>query len=152
MQARSVGDNGDIFFAVEQERVRNIVLKLARGHAAYELSAPQFGEPSHIMFAPLNLLTEAARLHFDTPPRVSIIPELGSRAMQRMYVVENVVSGPEWIDVQPGQYRYLASTEGAIMIRFVVSEYLACEVIWWDRNDMDDVPEYPAITEQYPGR
>jgi len=55
--------------------------------------------------------------------------------MWRMVVVEDVVVfGPEWIDVQPGQYRYLAVAEQAVMIRFVVGEYLACEVIW-DHDD-----------------
>jgi len=44
----------------------------------------------------------------------------------------DVVFGPEWIDVQPGQYRYLAVAEQAVMIRFVIGEYLACEVIWDD--------------------
>lgn len=50
--------------------------------------------------------------------------------MLRMVVAEDVVLGPEWIDVQVGQYRYLAVADQAIMIRFVVGEYLACEVIW----------------------
>jgi len=51
-----------------------------------------------------------------------------------MVVAGNVVFGSEWIDVQPGQYRYLAVAQGAVMIRFVVSEFLACEGIW-DGND-----------------
>ena len=134
MQARSVGDDGSIYFEADQDRVKNVVLKLARGHAAFELSEPQYSEPSHIMFKPLHLLTAAERQHFETPPGVSVWPEIGSRAMRRMVVVEDVVFGPEWIDVQPDQYRYLAVAEQAVMIRFVVGEYLACEVIW-DHND-----------------
>ncbi len=134
MRARIVGDDGSISFAIEQDRVKNVVLKLARGHAAFELSEPQYDKPSHIMFTPLPLLTVAARRHFETPPGASVWPEIGSRAIQRMVVVEDVVFGPEWIDVQPDQYRYLAVAEQAVMIRFVVGEYLACEVIW-DHND-----------------
>ncbi len=130
MQARSVGDDGSIFFAPEQDRVENVVLKLARGHAAFELSESQYDKPSHIMITPLHLLSEAKRQHFETPPEVSIWPEIGSRAMQRMVVAD----APEWVDVQPGQYRYLVVVERAVMIRFVVGEYLACEVIW-DHND-----------------
>lgn len=135
MQARSVGDDGGISFAATQERVENVVLKLARGHAAFELSEPQYHRPSHVMIKPLHLLTAAEREHFEIPPEVSVWPEIGSRAMWRMVVVEDVVVfGPEWIDVQPGQYRYLAVAEQAVTIRFVVGEYLACEVIWddWD--------------------
>jgi hypothetical protein len=135
MHARSIGDNGAIIFSIEQDRVRNVVLKLARGHAAFELSEPQYSEPSHIMFTPLHLLTVAARQHFETPPEVSVWPEVGSRAMQRMVVAEDAILGPEWNDVQPGQYRYLAVAQGAVMIRFVVGEFLACEVIWDDNDE-----------------
>jgi len=130
MQARSVEDDGTILFAADPVRVQNVVLKLARGHAAFDLSEPQYDEPSHIMIAPLHLLSAAARRHFETPPSVSVWPEIGSRAMWRMLIVEDVASDPNWIVVQPGQYRYLAVAEHAIMIRFVVGEYLACEVIW----------------------
>jgi hypothetical protein len=40
------------------------------------------------------------------------------------------VTGLDWIGVQPGQYRYFAVAEGAVMVRFVLGEYLACEAIW----------------------
>jgi len=131
MQARSVGDDG-ISFAAAQARVENVVLKLARGHAAFELSEPQYHEPSYVMIGPLHLLTAEERQYFETPPEVSVWPEIGSRAMQRMVVVDDAVFSPEWIDVQPGQYRYLAVAEQAVVIRIVVGEYLACEVIWDD--------------------
>jgi hypothetical protein len=40
------------------------------------------------------------------------------------------VTSEGWIEVQPEQYRYFVVAEGPVMVRFVVSEYLACEVIW----------------------
>ena len=35
-----------------------------------------------------------------------------------------------WFVVQPGRYRHLASAADGILIRIVLSEYLACEAIW----------------------
>ncbi len=144
-QARSIDPNGTPSFDIEQDRVKNIVLKLARGHAAFELSELPYTEPSTIMFEPLHLLTTEARHHFETPPSVVLWPEVGSRAMQRILIADNMAFGPGWIDVQPGQYRYLTVTGKAILIRFVVGEYLACEVIWDDEPDKGD--GYPAILD-----
>ncbi len=133
-QARNVTDSGITWFAIEEERVRKVVLKLARGHAAFELSEPQCEEPSSIRFAPLHSLPDSARQAFegDLAAGPSGWPEVGSRAMQRMVIAQSSVFGPEWIDVQTGQYRYLAIADGAVVIRIVVSEYLACEVTWDD--------------------
>lgn len=134
-QARAVGDDGQILFKPETERVRNIVLKLARGHAAFELSELKVEEPSHVMFVPLCKLETHARRHFETAPATAGWPEVGSRAMQRMALTwaapgEQVEAWSGWIEVQTGRYRYLAVAEAAVMVRFVASEYLACEVIW----------------------
>lgn len=130
MQARTATPTGDISFTFEQERVQNVVVKLARCHAAHELSEPQQNEPSHIMFTPLHLLRNGTRQHFETPPQPSAWSEVGSRAMQRLVISDGQVFGPQWIEVQEGQYRFVAIAEDAVMIRFVVGEYLACEVIW----------------------
>jgi hypothetical protein len=129
-QARSVTDSGGTWFALEQNRVNNVVLKLARGHSAYELSEPHYEKPSHFMITPLHILTPEARDHFETSPATFGWPEVGSRAMQRMAVAINGPGVSPWIEVQAGQYRYLAVAEGAVLIRIVISEYLACEVIW----------------------
>lgn len=44
-EARSAA-NGQVVFDVQHDRVRNVVLKLARGHTAFELNEPQIDEPS----------------------------------------------------------------------------------------------------------
>ncbi len=134
-KARTIADGGGVSFTVEDERVKTIVLKLARGHAAYELNEQRLDEPSHVMFVPLYSLDEQAREHFETVPQPNVWPEVGTRAMQRMVVstVGPSVFGPGWIDVQPGQYRYIALADGAVMVRVVLGEFLACEVIWGER-------------------
>lgn len=35
-----------------------------------------------------------------------------------------------WLEVQEGRYRYMAVGAGSVMVRGVLSEYLAFEVVW----------------------
>lgn len=49
-------------------------------------------------------------------------------AMQRL--TTEYSNTPEWIVVQPGRYRYVAFVDDTVVVRMVLSEYLACEVIW----------------------
>lgn len=120
--------NGNIFFGAETERIRNIVLKLARGHAAFELNEPQLNSPSQIAFVPLFSMTKEIRERFEALPKASFLPEVGSRAMQRLLANEPGTS--LWVVVQPGRYRYLTSVGSGINIRMVIGEYLACEALW----------------------
>jgi hypothetical protein len=132
-QARSMSDSGSVFHSFEAERIKRVVLKLARGHAAYELSEQRCGEPSHFMATPLHTLSSEARSHFEELPSPSAWPEVGTRAMQRMASSMGTATAiySDWIEVQEGQYRYFAFAEGApVLVRIVVGEYLACEVIW----------------------
>lgn len=108
-----------------------MVLKLARGHALFDLNEPHTEEPSSIAFLPLMSMTEDDRLDFESEPSsrtLSVWAEVGSRAMQRQ--AESWPEGTEWLTVQRGRYRYLASADGRVIIRMVLSEYLACEVVW----------------------
>jgi hypothetical protein len=130
--ARTVASDGGISFEAENARIRAVVLKLAQGHAAYEVSEIVRHEPSHFLIMPLHLLTPESRKHFETPPSLAGWPEVGSRAMQRMFLQDGFISGPGWIEVQEERYRYLAVAEGAVKVRIVIGEYLACEVIWSD--------------------
>lgn len=114
---------------VEADRVRRVALKLARGHAAFELNEPQLGQPVEMVIAPLPGTPEEDLKRFETAPPFSLWPEVGSRAM--LALVENGPAAARWIVVQAGRYRYLAVTEDAgVLVRFVLSEYLGCEVRW----------------------
>jgi len=120
-------------FGVEDDRVRKVVLKLARGHAAFELHAPHFDDPSEIVTVPMQAMSVEARSAFERHPGISSLafwPEVGSRAMQRLIGIGET-SATGWITAQEGRYRYLAaSTDQGIVVRAVLSEYLACEVVW----------------------
>ena len=108
-----------------------MVLKLARGHAVFELSEIFRDDPDSVGIVPLSTLSLAERERFEGPPSgISGWREVASRAMQRAVIVtmghESSVIYPEWISVQPGRYRFLAFES---TVRIVLSEYLACEVV-----------------------
>ncbi len=136
-----IGD--DIAFVPELERLNNVMLKLARGHAAFELSQICRDEPDHFWSGPLLSLPEQVRESFEEAHFQHNLGEVGSRSMQRMMIIQTTVlteSGEQknismimndWIEVQEKQYRYLAAHDmGRILIRIVIAEYLACEVAW----------------------
>lgn len=125
-RARSLDLFGNCVFDVEPDRVRRVILKLGQGHAAYELGEPRLEEPANVGFQPLTSMQSGARFDFEAPPATTFWPEVGSRAMQRMCAVGN----PAWIEVQAGRYRYLVSSGPPVIIRMVLSEYLAGEVAW----------------------
>lgn len=118
-------------FRVEFERGHELALKLARGHVAYEQNEPQLDEPDRLIVAPLASLAGSDLEAFESSPKTSIWPEVGSRAMQRALVIDHEVRLGDWVIVQDQRYRYLTcATEVGIVFRAVLSEYLACEVVW----------------------
>lgn len=135
--------DGRTEFVSETDRVMNVMLKLARGHAAYELSQPCREAPDHFWCGPLASMSEQMRESFDAAHVQQLLGEIGSRAHQRMLVTQMVLrsqTGEEsraellvndWVEVQDGYYRYLAIDDvGGLVVRIVVAEYLACEVAW----------------------
>jgi len=128
-------------FVVEPERIRSVLLKLARGHALFELNEPQTDEPSSLFFAPLASFSRAARERFESPPARVFWPEVGSRGMQRL--ATSPTRTPQWLVVQPGRYRYLTYVDGSVVIRVVLSECLACEVVW--------TPDWQTAPERHEG-
>jgi hypothetical protein len=50
--------------------------------------------------------------------------------MQRLLIAGDEWLSEGWVTVQKDQYRYMAVGAGDVMIRGVLSEYLAFEVIW----------------------
>ncbi|HMV08132.1 MAG TPA: hypothetical protein PK325_01105 [Cyclobacteriaceae bacterium] len=135
--------DGKIAFVPEMERICNVMLKLARGHAAFELSQPCDAEPDHFWCGPLSSLPQEAQDEFHSVHFQQTLGEVGSRNMQRLMVTQMAVKTEEggqknievlfndWIDVQDDQYRYIAIDDmGTMVIRIVIAEYFACEVAW----------------------
>ena len=116
-----------IIWTPEAERVRNVVVKLARAHIAYEQNEPHLDEPTSVDIIPLCAMTSATRIDFESSPNTSAWPEVGSRALQRL--IEGGEERFPWIEAQPGRYRYLV-TYCSSLVRLVIAEYLAAEVTW----------------------
>ena len=135
--------NSQLAFIPEEDRVKNVMLKLARGHAAFDLSQPCSEEPDHYWCGVLKSLSQDVRDSFDTAHIQQVFGEIGSRNMQRMFAAEvSMQSQPgdqqklqvvvnDWVDVQEGYYRYLAIDDiCGVVVRIIISEYFACEVGW----------------------
>jgi hypothetical protein len=131
-QSRSEDLFGNASWSPEVRRVRNIILKLARGHIAYEYSEPQLGEPSNIFMLPISEMSTEELREFEAPRAGNLFPEIGSRAFLDVLVVGDEVVMQEglWSVVQQGRYRYAVSHSEQIAVRSVLSEYLACEIVW----------------------
>lgn len=122
---------GGAEWAVETDRARRVILKLARAHAAFEMNEPRLDEPTRIRMSPLTLMSERERLTFEGGPGpLTLLPEVGSRALSRLLVVGDEVFAEGWLVVQPERYRYLVTFDPALTVKMVIREYLACEVSW----------------------
>lgn len=135
--------SGQTKFDVEPDRIKNVVVKLARGHAAFELAQPCRGQPASVWWQPLALMDDDQRGEFESSQITEVFGEIGSRGMQRMLVAQVTLRSEngetknldllinDWVDVQDGRYRYHAIEDGEqIRIKLVISEYLACEIVW----------------------
>ena len=131
--ARKKDEADNLLWEAESDRVRNVVLKLARGHAAYELY-PKLEEPTAVGFAPLQLLSDDEKSSFEqiTASKIELWPEIGSRAFLRAFgkPPDRFLHFNGWVVVQPDRYRYAVAETGGVLVRMVLSEYLACEVVW----------------------
>jgi hypothetical protein len=135
--------DGQVIFSIELDRIKSVLLKLARGHAAYELSAVRRHEPSVIAWGPLNLLSDEERDFIENVHLQDFYPEIGSRAMQRIVVAQfrfvgsdgsqqqNALFVHDWLEVQEGRYRYLAyEDQSGVHVKIVMHEYLYCYAHW----------------------
>jgi hypothetical protein len=138
-------EGGEIRWSYDNERIRNVVLKLARGHAAFEQSRRFRHDPTHYAVCPLHLLSPAERSAFEAPDIPQMWGEVGSRAMQRTAVIQltlraedgsaSIVGFPfnDWIEVQSQRYSYFtAATADGVTVRMLIRGFLACEVNWAD--------------------
>lgn len=131
--ARHVSVTGTAF-AVEEDRVRSVLLKLARGHALFDLHDPRYDEPLHVTFGAMETLSHDRLKKFETPPSGGgLFPEVGSRSFERLFRGQTeMLASSGWIVVQRGRYRYLASPGPNLVVRMILSEFIACEVVWSD--------------------
>jgi len=120
---------GGTRFIPEYDRARNVLIKLAQGHALYELHESCSTEPDYVMIVPFPMMSDTERAEFEQPVVASVWPEVGSRAMQRL-VQGTDLSQNGWIVVQEGRYRYSATINEGRDVRIVIDEYLAAQIYY----------------------
>jgi len=124
-------DDGKLVWTPDYKRISNVIMKLCRGHVAYEYSEPQLDSPLYCSITPLVCMDIEEINAFESIPDESIWPEIGSRAFLRACGFGgDAFLDNGWQVIQPGRYRYLVSCSGAITVKIVLDEYLACEVSW----------------------
>ena len=124
--------DGTITFQPDQEAVEHVLMKLARGHAAFEASKPQFSEPSYFCYKPVELMSEKETEDFFSEPEADIYPEVGSRLFHQMVITKGTPFS-SWVTVQENVYAYLVISQvSRFSVRLLIWNYLAAEVIWED--------------------
>ncbi|MGA4449341.1 hypothetical protein ACPA0O_18985 [Ectopseudomonas chengduensis] len=126
---KQVDGNGNLIWQPEEERVREVVLKLARGHIANELGIQRVENPEFIDIFPLPAMSEDQLEMFFSLPSSHLYPEIGSRAFV------NVCSGKpsafeNWLVVQESRYQYAIGQSEGDWVKMVINDYLACHVAW----------------------
>jgi hypothetical protein len=122
-------DKEQIVWCPETERINNVVVKNARGHAFFEFGEPMLEKPGRVWAMPLASLSDLQRAEFENlDASFAMWPEVGSRMMTRVLTGQDLMNG--WINVQTDVYRYSVIQEGGLLVRTVIRNYLATEVIW----------------------
>jgi hypothetical protein len=123
--------DGNLVWRVDVTRVCNVVLKLGRGHLAFELNVFHLEPPKALEFRPLVTMSQEELNAFESLPEENVLfPEVGSRAFLSMWEFPDT-DWHDWREVQPGKYRYrVEQSHAGDKVQFVLSEYLACNVIW----------------------
>jgi hypothetical protein len=109
--------------------VKDVMLKLARGHIAYELGLQHPEEPECVEVVPILSMTAPELDAFINFRGGNIYPEIGSRAFI------NFLSGQrtafeQWNVIQNDRYQYAVGQSDGDWVRIILSNYLTCYVAW----------------------
>ncbi len=130
-KAKRIDEDKSIVWKPEIERIKNVMLKLARGHVAFELGIQHIEEPIVLELLPMPLLSKDQLTQFNSLEAEGhfLYPEIGSRAFINLF--KGKPTGyVDWNTVQNGQYRYMVGQSNGDWVKIVLSEYLACRIVW----------------------
>lgn len=127
-------ENGKVYFKPDEKRILRILLKLAWGHAGFELDYVNFDNiEAEVWYDFVFNMSPNDIEEFNDSSVYSLYPEVGSRGM---YVIQNLSTGDAqtfagWLDVQNGQYRDQVSYDdnGNTVVKIVIFEFLYCRVV-----------------------
>lgn len=131
MENAFVENDGKKFIKLEEDRVQSVLIKLAKGHLKFENSEPIYDAPSYMWIGVLSSLTANEYEYFLEPPALNLLPEVGSRSLQELFInVDNKVYS-SWKVVQDEAYRYLVVIDhGFLSVKIILWESIAIEVRW----------------------
>lgn len=99
-------------FTFDEQKFINVIVKLARGHAGYELDYLNFDELPRIWYRFDFQLTPEERHEFDGIPLMDKAPEVGSRWTSHVGIIEDetdiIATFSEWNQVENNNYQYNA--------------------------------------------
>lgn len=127
-QSKKLSDT-TLVFEPEISRLKTVVVKLARGHALHEVNEICIQEPNMVKVNPVIEFSGEEWKDFASPKQLSALPEVGSRAMQRLRIEDDVFF-LNWIHAQPNAYSYHVSQNHAVEVRILLQNYLACYIRW----------------------
>ena len=128
-------ENGKVNFHYDANRMTNILIKLARGHAGYEFDYVNFDYEPDIWYDFSFRMSEEQIEQFNSITLIDKMPDLGARVYNRLCIVDDPVSKKilytflEQINVQEGEYRYnVYFDNNDICVKIVIGEMLYCVV------------------------
>ena len=118
--AKTIDKENNLIWLPESERVRTVILKLARGHMSYELGLQHIEEPQLVDMRPIPNMTEDEQYSFNSLDKTEgiLYPELGSRAFINLLSGKPTAYGG-WHVVQDGRYRYAIGQSSGDWVKFV---------------------------------
>jgi hypothetical protein len=131
-----VGSSKSPLWEPEAARIINVLTKNARGHLWFECEQIERAAPA-VGFAALETLDSKRRIAFESRCRESVLPEVGTRLLDRTLTGRDMVD--DWVVVQEGIYRFnvdLDRNDGS-RARIVLAEYLAAEIVWRGEENED---------------
>ena len=106
-----------------------MIVKNTRGHLLHELGEAPTAPAESVRFFPAVRFSPAQRDAFEDVAYGPLLPEVGSRLLQRVLGIEPLID--DWIEVQPDVYRYAVIDHGdAVTVRTLIRNCLASEVTW----------------------
>lgn len=115
----------------DTESIEIVLMKLAKGHMAYEMNEIFLDEPKHFSYKFLHDMTKKELLAFNRPVVSEIIPEIGSRLTEYLILTEDGKVLYPWRTISEGEYRFMNFTDKKHSgVKFVINEVLFCKVMW----------------------
>lgn len=127
--SKLISESGVIVWQPETHRVREVVMKLARGHVAHELGLQRIDAPVVFDAIPIPTMSEDQIHSFFELRSSHLYPEIGSRSF--INILKGKPSAYEsWYVVQESTYQYAVGQGSGDWVKIVIGDYLACQVVW----------------------